>query len=376
MRPGCAASSSACSGEADQDKGWWEGAAFRNRYVREGGIWKLRELHRFPLFRADYDLGWGQDLSARPDRPQMPAFLAPHPVTGKRVGAADGTRQVADGPLVRGRELQHSSDFTLDEARTALRRSLAYDAIENVSSAYGSYLDDFQSANFSALLATDGFKMSAFAGYYVGRDRVAEAGRRVWGPAPETRSGISFHWRIQPVILVSDDGRSANQRVRLFQPRTGKTVGEPRGFYGAYFYSGMYHDQYVLENGVWRMWNLSLDEPYMGTVDWKSGWQRAKDPATPPQGATSVLVREDSDFKPDVPVTALGRRQEHFRGGTGEAWQWPTILPMWFEYRNPVSGRVPEFYQEDCPPCTVRPDLRLEHHGYQQPPVWPQQPAD
>src|SRR5207253_7918460 len=133
-------------------------------------------------------------------------------------------------------------------------------------------------------LAGDGFKMSAFAGYYVGRDRVAEAGRRVWGPEPVARTGISFHWRIQPVILVSDDGRSANMHVRLFQPRTGKDVGAAGGFYGAYVYSGMYHDQFVLEDGVWKMWNLSLDEPYMSNVAWKVGWARAKDPATPPQG--------------------------------------------------------------------------------------------
>jgi hypothetical protein len=45
---------------------------------------------------------------------------------------------------------------------------------------------------------------------------------------------------------------------------------------------------------------------------------------------------------------------------------------MWFEYVNPVSGRVPERYQQDCAPCAVRPDLRLDRHGYQQPPVWPQ----
>jgi CubicO group peptidase (beta-lactamase class C family) len=361
-------------GEADQEKGWWEGAVFMTHFVREQGVWRIHDLSRHPLFASDYDLGWGADRSGSPDVAPMPEF-AEHPVTGDAVeprGRASEVRheiRVVLGPA------QDPSPMTLGEARTALQRSLAYDATENVSSAYGDYLDDFQSDNFSALLARDGFKMSAFAGYYVGRERVAEAGRRVWGPAPETRSGISFHWRVQPVILVSDDGRSANQRVRLFQPRTGKEVGGPGGFYGAYFYSGMYHDQYVLEDGVWRMWNLSLDEPYMGTPDWKSGWQRAKDPTAPRQGPTSVLVREDSDFKPDVPVTALGRRQEHFRGGTGEAWQWPTILPMWFEYRNPVSGRVPEFYQEDCPPCTVRPDLRLDRHGYQQPPVWPQQPA-
>jgi hypothetical protein len=122
------------------------------------------------------------------------------------------------------------------------------------------------------------------------------------------------------------------------------------------------------------MWNLSLDEPYAGTVDWKSGWARAKDPAPrPPQAnaSTSVLVSANSDFPPDVPVKSLGKRQEHFRGGTGDPLQWPSILPMWFEYRNPVSGRVPENFQADCPPCTVRPDLRLDHHGYMQPPMGP-----
>ena len=42
-------------------------------------------------------------------------------------------------------------------------------------------------------------------------------------PATRRRApGISFHWRIQPVIHVSHDGRSANLRTRLFQPRTGK----------------------------------------------------------------------------------------------------------------------------------------------------------
>ena len=361
-------------GEADQQKGWWEGAVFRNRFVRQGGVWKLREVRRFPLFRADYDLGWGADLSRHPDVAPMPAWGAPHPVTGASVPAPAGALQVADGPLVRGLGRRQPRAWTLAEARAALHRSVARDAIENVSAAYTAYLDDFQSDQFGALIAERGFKMSAFAGYYIGRERVTEAGRRVWGPPPATREGISFHWRIQPVILVSPDGRSANMRVRLFQPRTGKTVGGPGGFYGAYFYSGMYHDQFVLENGAWRMWNLSLDEPYMGTLDWKSGWQRARDPATRPAGATSVLVRDDSDFKPDVPVKDLGQRQLHFRGGTGEPWQWPTILPMWFEYRNPVSGRVPEHYQQTCAPCAARPDLRLDRNGFQEPSHWPQEP--
>ena len=31
-------------GEADQEKGWWEGAAFLNRFVKEGGVWKLARV--------------------------------------------------------------------------------------------------------------------------------------------------------------------------------------------------------------------------------------------------------------------------------------------------------------------------------------------
>ena len=60
-------------------------------------------------------------------------------------------------------------------------------------------------------------------------------------------------------------------RVRLFQPRTGRTVGEAGAFYGASFWGGMYHDQYVLEDGIWRIWELTLDEPYINPVAWKDG---------------------------------------------------------------------------------------------------------
>jgi hypothetical protein len=44
---------------------------------------------------------------------------------------------------------------------------------------------------------------------------------------------------------------------------------------------------------------------------------------------------------------------------------------MWFSYTNPVSGRVPEFYQPDCVPCAQRPDLKLDRNGYQEPPDAP-----
>jgi hypothetical protein len=335
-------------GEADQEKGWWEVAVFRNRFVNEGGVWKLREMRRFPLMKTDIFQGWGKSRIGNPD---------PSAVKSAFFGRTALTGAIAPGK---------PKAITLEEAKRRLARSAAFDGIQNVSSAYGYYLDDSMPAGFGGIMATKGFKMTPFSGYYVGRDRVLKA--RVSGQPPKTRPGISYHWLVQPVVMISDDGRSAVGRFRLFQPRTGKTVGKAGDFFGASFWGGMYHDQYVLEDGIWRIWELTLDEPYINPVAWKDGvWAKSKDPEPRPARAFS-----GGNFPPDIPLTTLGKREEHFRGGTGQTLEWPSILPMWFQYTNPVSGRVPELFQGPCVPCAVRPELRLEANGYQKPPDAPQ----
>jgi len=243
-----------------------------------------------------------------------------------------------------------------------LARSAAYDGVANISATYGYYVDDSNAAGWANTMATRGFKETPFAGYHIGRERLIAA--RVRGKGPEKQAGISYHWLLQPMVLVSEDGRSATGRFRLFQPRTGKTVGKEGDFLAAQFWGGMYHDRYVLEDGSWRIWELTLDEPYIVPVAWKDGvWAKSKDPATPRAFAPNADV--------DVPIKQLVRREQHFWGGTGAQLQWPSILPMWFTYTNPVSGRVPEFHQPDCVPCGLRPDLALSKNGYQEPPDAP-----
>jgi hypothetical protein len=373
-------------GDADREQGWWQVTTFANRYVKEGGVWKLRELRRFPLMKTDIFQGWAKSRivdpaptgTAAPDAAAppadaaapglaMPAFLAPNPVTGQPVRPAGGDKVAAAAPLTGPIAPGAARPIGLDEARRRLARSAAFDGIANVSAAYGYYLDDSMPRGFAGVLAEKGFKMSPFSGFYIGRDRVIAA--RVGGEPPATRPGISYHWLIQPVLQISDDGRSAVGRFRLFQPRTGKEVGAAGAFYGASFWGGMYHDRYVLENGVWRIWELTLDEPYITPVAWTDGlWAKAKDPDP------NLPKREfkGGNFPPDVPLLSLGKREEHFAGGPGETLRWPSIMPMWFSYTNPVSGRAPELYEPQCAPCAVRPDLRLGANGYQEPPDMPE----
>ena len=374
-------------GEADQEKGWWELATFRNRFVKEDGVWKIREMRRFVVMKTDIFQGWGTSRIVEPaptganapDAPvpaadkaapglAMPAFPGVHPVTGKPVKVAGSAKLVATKALTGEIPPGKPAAATLMEVRRRLARSSAYDGAANVSAAYGFFVDDTNAAGWAGVMAKNGFKETPFQGYHIGRDRLIAA--RVRGPAPEKQAGISYHWLIQPMVLVSEDGRSSTGRFKLFQPRTGKTVGKAGDFLAASFWGGMYHDRYVLEDGIWRIWELTLDEPYITPVAWKDGvWAKSKDPAPRPAGTPARAPSNTANV--DITLVSLGKREEHFSGGPGEPLQWPSIMPMWFTYTNPVSGRVPELHQPDCVPCAQRPDLKLSQNGYQEPPDAP-----
>jgi len=343
-------------GEADKGTASWEFTAFRNRFVKEGGLWKLKELRLYPLMVADYAAGWGKGGTASKQYDYRK--LAGKPLTGAI--AALKSSAVGDDAA------------RLVAARRNLARSQAWDGTENISAAYGYYIDDFQWTEMGAVFAEKGNKQSPFAGYYMGRDRISAAATNRYGK-PNTnpqRAGIAMHWRIQPVILVSADGRSANLRTRLLQPGTARGTGKPDEVSTSAFMTGMYpNDQTVLENGIWRLWSLEIDEPYVTSAGWRGGWSGVK-PAPPgaPRPPDSPLVKS---YPPDILMTKLGKRAESFRGGTGDTIEWPGILPMWFNYRNPVSGRVPEKYWPDCVPCELLPESSMTRHGWQMPPTGP-----
>lgn len=382
----------------------WSVRVFHNHFVKQDGVWRIREMRLFPVLKTDYYQGWGTSRivdavpsgRAAPDRPVpaadagdnvIPAFLA-NPVTGRQVTYPPGAKVAARTALLPAlRAAAPAAAAGNDATRIAelerkLALSRAYDGALNMTAAYTYYIDDGQWTSMGAIFAEHGHKQVPFNGYYIGPERIAH--RPGVRPAPNStnpgRGG--WHWLMQPVIDVAPDGRSAKMRSRLLHPFASATGGG--GIEG-----GMYpNNQAVLENGVWKLWTVTIDEPYFSGY-FPGGWARPRQaaarpaapagapatrPATPAPAAAAQAapalptIPGAVIYPPNIPQILLGKRMEGFRGGTGETITWPGILPMWFHYRNPVSGRQPERYWPDCGPCEYAPYLSMDKYGYLLPP--------
>jgi len=374
-------------GDADAGTAYYTLAVFENRYVFERGAWRILEMRIFPIMKTDYYEGWARSAvvdpppaeAHAPDRPvpasdrmtagAIPAFFAANPVTGKAVQLPEGAHpagveRLPTGPrAARAAPRTGSFEERFEAAERRLAVSKAWDGAENVSSAYGDYLDDLDFGPLAAIFAVEGNKEIPFTGFYVSRASIAardqSRGVAAQSSEPRPRTSLPLHLRTQPVILVAEDGRSAAIRTRLFQPQSSRTRAMGFG-------SGMYNDQAVLEDGIWRLWSVAIDEHYFQSAGYEGGWSGVEptDPAILQRqgGATS------SDYPPDIPLSDLGEREVGFRGGPGTVLAWPSILPMWFHYRNPVSGRVPERYWPDCVPCVKYPETSMSRHGWLLPP--------
>jgi SnoaL-like protein len=369
-------------GGADKGAAFFTLAIFENRYAKQNDIWRIREMRIFPLMKTEYVQGWAksQVFDPPPDRDHapdhsvlrsdvmkpgaIPVFFAANPATGKPVSLPAGATTVGNErwlpalPANRPAGPSGDLDARITEAERRLAVSKAWDGAENMASAYGDYLDDLDFSGLAKLFAVKGNKEIPFSGFYVGRESIAKRDATSPPPGSRPRTMLPLHWLTQPVVLVAADGRSASIRTRLLQPASSRT--RAMGFGG-----GMYHNQVVLEDGVWRLWSVTIDEHYFSSPTYEGGWSSAKDPD--PATARRPAA-QSNDYPPDIPLTKLGERERGFRGGTGDEIVWPAILPMWFHYKNPVSGRVPEHYWPDCVPCMQFPETSMKNHGYLLPP--------
>lgn len=358
-------------GDGTPGHAWWQFRLFENDFEKNGTTWVISRIRLLPVMKADYDLGWGKSAildpvpagTLAPTSPAAPLgkaqyvpLLPLHPVTGRPVSIPADARSPWETATVPAGPGAAVPQLTIQQANLALRRAAAFDALENISSAFGDYLTDHQAVPVADLFHDRGMREGPFSGFFVGKEKIRDEELVDWGREPAIRDVIRTHLRLQPVIQVSPDGRSAKLRswLLLWPSAYGRSLG---------FYDGMYQDEAVFEDGRWKFWSVVIDDIYFQARTYKDGWSRAKDPAQSafPDHVPTTIV---NIYPPDMSLKLLGRREEGLRGGPGKTIEWPSIKPMWFAYKNPVTGREPPLYWPDCVTCTADPSTSLTANGY------------
>jgi hypothetical protein len=307
------------SGVNGEGAEWGEGI-FENGFIKQNGVWQIKSLRFYPRMITDYDKGWGKDAKTAPgpsktfppDRPPtkvyavfpkfyIPQFHFANPATGLPTQYPKGLEPVVKTNNPRPAATLAPAIRTIEElakriaeTERLLKTLIAYDAAENLASAYGYYLDDFKWDETADLFTRDAKRDLASIGVDIGRESIRESLKRRY-PAKKSSEYILAHQLIQPVIHVAHDAQSAQMRVRLFQ------LAGPSGGSGSWI-AGNYECRTTVENGVWKFGAMDLD--YVWTADYRAGWAHL-------------------DAKTKGAVAA----------------PFPKIIDLPFHYANPVTGR-------------------------------------
>jgi hypothetical protein len=185
-------------------------------------------------------------------------------------------------------------------------------AIERLQHAYGYYADRGLWDEAANLFADDGTIEIALDGVYVGRERVRQYLRTISGGREALTDGeLGEHLQVMPVITLAPDGLTAKARWRAIILE-GELGGQ------AFWGEGPYENEYVKDEGVWKIktlhWYQALYVPYEG------GWQTQADPT----GGKYISGTLPPDRPPSVDYKT-----------------WPDTYVPPFSFANPVSKYVP-----------------------------------
>lgn len=301
---------------------------YENEYRKVDGKWMISRLHAWFVMYTDFDRGWGErawpitrpEAALPPDRPPTRIYemypgeiTAPlhydNPVTGAPVYPE--TRTVAP----------RRASATLEELAQRLARLEDARAVEYLHNAFAYYFDRWQWDDVADLFAENGSIELAQRGVYQGRSRV-RAFLDLFGPQGLRQGEVFDHVQYQPVVTVAPDGLTAKARVRELAME---------GKYGvdATIGGGIYENEYVKENGVWKISKLHLFTTFV--ADLEKGWARGPRPA----------AGRSNELPPDRPPSVAYQSFPLYYAGP--AFHYPNpVTGRWPVMRGPVEGRRPE----------------------------------
>ncbi len=159
-----------------------------------------------------------------------------------------------------------SSDLaSLAAEAAALEQELALledeNEIENLQKVFGFYLDKHQWIQVADLFADDATIEMGGSGVYVGKPRILAYLQSLGAEGPQ-EGILDDHMQLQPVIHVNADG-TAQGRWHHFSQQAEWGVSHHWG-------AGTYENEYIKEEGVWKISKLHLFSTMRSPVD--DGW--------------------------------------------------------------------------------------------------------
>jgi hypothetical protein len=146
-------------------------------------------------------------------------------------------------------------------------------AVERLQRAYAFYIDKGYWDEAADLFAAKATMEVGVDGVYVGQDHIRAMIKAYGGghPGPGLPFGqYNHHMHLQPVVHVSKDGRTARARWREIA-----MVGQYKQW--AAWGDGVLEDEYVKEDGVWKIKTLHLYTNFL--APYQGGWAKLT-PAT------------------------------------------------------------------------------------------------
>jgi hypothetical protein len=307
-------------GQLGESAIWGEGP-YENEYVKEDGVWKFAKVHWYQSVVVPYEGGWqvnddvngGKWVSDRlpSDQPPsvpyetwpatfLPPFHFPNPVLGAVAPIAVADLGATGNP-------QSREELAQNAATLAREIGLLNDEneIANLQRTYGFYTDKGFWTQASDLFSADGTIEVGGRGVFVGKPRILQY-LRSQGPEFPQQGRLFEQMQLQPIIHVAPDGRSAKARWHMFAQ---EAVSGEYANWGL----GLYENEYVKENGAWKIRSLHLYNTMY--TPYEEGWGKA---ALPNPGPLA-------DLAPDRPASV-------------EYAAYPTVFVPPFHYPNPASG--------------------------------------
>jgi hypothetical protein len=254
-----------------------------------------------------------------------------HPVFGQpRRGGAILATVVLAAALV-GASLSALSQSavtlaSLSERAATLERDIGLledqNAVEKLQRVYGFYTDKQMWTQAADLFAANGTIEVGSRGVYAGKERVLQF-LQLTGPEFPQPGRLFDQMQLQPIVHVAPDGLSAKARWHMFAQEA---------LFGEYanWGLGVFENEYVKEDGVWKIQSLHLFTTMY--TPYEEGWGKTALPNLGPSAEVPPDRPPSVDYAP-----------------------YPAAFVVPFHYENPVTGKPVYAASAAPPPAAVLP---------------------